>query len=226
MAAPDMVMVVDTPHGAGHIVLDARGFTPGGADRPTALVVLGHGASGAWDTADLAAFRDTLTAAGCVVVRSVQPYAVAGRRLPAPVAHLDAAYCALVARAREQVAGGVPLVVGGRSNGARVAARTAAALGARALLAISFPLTPPGRPETSRAGELAAAGVPTLVVQGERDTFGTPAQLAVAVPGLRTLGIAGAGHSPRGGPALTQAARDAADWVLDQVGDYDGPHTR
>jgi len=64
--------------------------------------------------------------------------------------------------------------VGGRSAGARSAARTARNLGARGLLALAFPLHPPGRPEKTRLEELKGAGVTTLVVQGERDTFGTP----------------------------------------------------
>ncbi|MGP3633992.1 alpha/beta hydrolase family protein, partial [Streptomyces sp. 24-1644] len=71
---------------------------------------------------------------------------------------------------------GLPVVAGGRSAGARVACRTASGLGARAVLALSFPLHPPGRPEKSRADELLGAGVPTLVVQGGNDPFGRPAE--------------------------------------------------
>ncbi|MGW5370979.1 alpha/beta hydrolase family protein, partial [Streptomyces sp. NPDC004011] len=71
---------------------------------------------------------------------------------------------------------GLPVVSGGRSAGARVACRTAAELGAHAVLALSFPLHPPGRPEKSRAAELLGAGAPTLVVQGGNDPFGRPAE--------------------------------------------------
>ncbi|MGW4568097.1 alpha/beta hydrolase family protein, partial [Streptomyces sp. NPDC004561] len=69
---------------------------------------------------------------------------------------------------------GLPVISGGRSAGARVACRTATELGAHAVLALSFPLHPPGRPEKSRAEELLGAGVPTLVVQGGNDPFGKP----------------------------------------------------
>jgi predicted alpha/beta-hydrolase family hydrolase len=99
-----------------------------------------------------------------------QPYRVAGRRSPAPAAHLDEAWTAVV---REIASGDVPLLVGGRSSGARVACRTAARLGAAGVLALAFPLHPPGRPDRSRAAELPA-DVPTLVVNGDRDPFGVP----------------------------------------------------
>jgi predicted alpha/beta-hydrolase family hydrolase len=219
VSAPESVIVVETPSGPGHIVLAAPQSARGGRSVPRAVVVLGHGASGAWETADLVEMRDALVAAGCLVARSIQPYAVAGRRVPAPVAQLDAAFTALVAAARAEAPRGVPLVVGGRSNGARVAARTALGLGAAGLVALSFPLTPPGRPETSRAAELAGAGVPTLVVQGDRDGFGTPADVAAAVPGAELHTIPGAGHSPRRGSTLTAAAEAATRWILRHVGD-------
>ena len=212
-------VVVATPSGAGHIVLTVPRFTPAAGSRPAALVVLGHGASGDSEAADILAVRDALTAVRCVVVRTIQPYRVAGRRVPAPVAQLDVAFAALVAAARTYVPVDTPLVVGGRSNGARVAARTALGLGAAALLALSFPLRPPRRPEVSRAGELQGAGVPALVLQGERDQFGTPGELAAAVDGTEVHRIQGAGHSPKPGAALAAAAELAAAWVISQVGD-------
>jgi uncharacterized protein len=82
----------------------------------------------------------------------------------------------------------VPLAVGGRSAGARVACRTAQDVGAAGVVALAFPLHPPGRPERSRLAELTGAGVPTLVLQGERDPFGRPEEFSagpfelVAVP--------------------------------------------
>jgi predicted alpha/beta-hydrolase family hydrolase len=213
MAARESTVEVVTRFGAAHILLDPADFTPAGARPARGVVVLGHGASGGPGAADIVAVAASLGAAGCVVLRSVQPYRVAGRRLPAPVAQLDEAFGALVAEARRLVPG-VPLVVGGRSNGARVAARTATALDASAVLALSFPLHPPSRPERSRADELAAAGAPAFVLQGEKDSFGTPAEVAHAVPGAVVHPVAGAGHSPKAGPALDDAARAAADWVL------------
>jgi predicted alpha/beta-hydrolase family hydrolase len=100
-----------------------------------------------------------------------QPWRVAGKKLaPAPKT-LDTGWRGLWPAL---AAPGLPVIAGGRSAGARVACRTAGELGAHAVLALSFPLHPPGRPEKSRAGELLGAGVPTLVVQGGNDPFGKP----------------------------------------------------
>lgn len=106
-----------------------------------------------------------------------QPYRVAGRRSPAPAAHLDTAWIAAVGRLRADELAGLELVVGGRSLGARVACRTADTTGAVAVLCLAFPLEPPrraGKPTQSRLSELDSVRVPTLVVQGERDRFGMP----------------------------------------------------
>jgi predicted alpha/beta-hydrolase family hydrolase len=104
------------------------------------------------------------------VVLVEQPYRVAGRRAPAPATQLDAAWLAVV----EHVRGELPLVVGGRSSGARVACRTATAAGAAGVLCLAFPVHPPGKPEKDRLPELAQPTVPVLVVQGKTDPFGRP----------------------------------------------------
>jgi hypothetical protein len=138
-----------------------------------ALLVLGHGAGGDVDAPDLRAVHDAAVAAGVWVALITQPYRVAGRRAPAPAGHLDEAWAAVVRHLRSQLSAPVPLICGGRSSGARVACRTAPVLGAAAVLALAFPLHPPGRPERSRADELPTA-LPTLVVNGDRDPFGVP----------------------------------------------------
>lgn len=224
MTASDPVFVVPTPYGAGHLLLTLDAFTPREGSRARGLVVIGHGAGGNPSAPDILVIRDILTARGFAVARSVQPYAVAGRRVPAPIPQLDEAYKLLVFAAREQLgpaAGDVPVIVGGRSNGARIACRTASAVGAAACLALSFPLHPPGRPDKSRADELRAAGVPTLVLQGERDAFGSPDDVRLAAgatggansPAATVHAIAGATHSPRSGEALRAAARATAEWM-------------
>src|SRR5262249_3241111 len=106
-----------------------------------------------------------------------QPYRVAGRRAPARAPQLDAAWIAVLEHLRAAELAGLPLVVGGRSLGARVACRTADVTGAVGVLCLAFPLQPPrrtGDPPPSRLPELDAVKVPTLVVQGERDRFGMP----------------------------------------------------
>lgn len=162
-------MDVDTPRGRARYTLDQP-------DRPLSLLVLGHGAGGDVDAVDLVAVREAGLRHGVAVALVTQPYRVAGRRAPAPAGHLDEAWLAVIAALRaavpEQVA--LPLVVGGRSSGARVACRTARAAGASGVVALAFPLHPPGRPERSRTGELDT-GLPTLVVNGDRDPFGVPA---------------------------------------------------
>ena len=131
---------------------------------------------------------------GLTVALVEQPYRVAGRRSPAPAARLDAAWIAVVARLQERELRGLPLIVGGRSLGGRVACRTADAVGAIAVLCLAFPLQPrrrTGSPPPSRLPELERVPVPTLVVQGERDPFGIPPpsteRTVALVPGDHSL---------------------------------------
>jgi predicted alpha/beta-hydrolase family hydrolase len=154
---------VPTPHGDGRLVTyRARGTL--------ATVLLSHGAGRGIDTRDLEALAGSLPRQGVAVALFEQPWRVRGGRVASPPPTLDVGLTAAarVLRAR------TPLVVGGRSAGARSAARTATSLGAAGCLALAFPLHPPGRPETSRLDELLGSGVPTLVVQGENDAFGRP----------------------------------------------------
>ncbi len=169
---------------------------------PACTLVLGHGAGGSLATVspDLQVLADGLPGRGCTVVLVDQPWRVAGRRVAPAPARLDDAW--------RQVLDGLPrdlpLVTGGRSAGARVACRTAASGGAAAVVALAFPLHPPGRPERSRAGELLAAGVPTLVVQGRTDSFGRPDELPRAA-GLVAVAVEG-DHSLRADPPAVLAA--------------------
>ena len=173
---------IATPYGDGSLVV-AQAATPG------VVLLLGHGAGRGIDSPDLEALAAGLPDRGITVARFEQPWRVAGRKVATPPATLDVGLRAAAAALPELLGGpGLPLVVGGRSAGARSAARCAAGLGAVGCLALSFPLHPPGRPERSRAEELAGAGVPTLVVQGERDTMGRPEEFPggtelVVVPG-------------------------------------------
>jgi uncharacterized protein len=141
---------------------------------PVAALVLGHGAGGGVGAPDLVAATEAARGAGLSVALVEQPYRVAGRRSPAPAAQLDAAWCAVVSQLRAGALGGLPLIAGGRSSGARVACRTAEETGAVAVLCLAFPLHPPGRPEKTRLAELEAVEVPVLIVQGESDPFGMP----------------------------------------------------
>ncbi|MEZ5097238.1 MAG: alpha/beta family hydrolase [Nocardioides sp.] len=155
--------MIDTPHGPGRLVTHR-------ARSPIATLLLGHGAGNGIDTPDLAALARFLPLQDVSVMLFEQPWKVAGRRVATPPAWLDAGLVAAASAMRTRT----PLVVGGRSAGARSAARCARGLGASGCLCLAFPLHPPGHPERSRADELAGTRLPTLVVQGERDPMGRP----------------------------------------------------
>jgi uncharacterized protein len=147
------------------------------AHEPRGGVVLGHGAGGGVEAVDLVAAAEAAVAENFSVALVEQPYRVAGRRSPAGAKQLDAAWIAVLERLRAKELEGLPLVVGGRSLGARVACRTIEETEAAAVLCLAFPLVPPRRgdkPPQSRLPELEAVEVPVLVVQGESDRFGMP----------------------------------------------------
>jgi hypothetical protein len=191
------VVELDTPRGPGRVHLHD-------VERPRGAVVLHHGAGGGVEAPDLVAAREAALAEGFDVALVEQPYRVAGRRSPPPAAHLDEAWVAIVQALRENELKGLPLIVGGRSMGGRVACRTVDATGAVAVLCLAFPLEPPGRKTAqNRLPELEAVKVPVLVVQGERDPFGIPP------PGDSREVVKVAGdHSLKADPeAVTEAVR-------------------
>ncbi|TMM22938.1 MAG: alpha/beta hydrolase [Actinobacteria bacterium] len=177
------VLEIETPHGLARAYVHAP-------DDPCAALILGHGAGGGVEAPDLVAAREAARSEGIIAALVEQPYRVAGRRSPARAPQLDAAWTAVVEALRTDELSGLPLIVGGRSLGARVACRTSKATGAIAVLCLAFPLEPPrraGKPAQSRLPELDAVALPTLIVQGERDPFGIPppsrSRKVVEVPG-------------------------------------------
>jgi uncharacterized protein len=179
-----------------------------------AALVLGHGAGGGIESPDLVGATGAAHAAGLTVALVEQPYRVAGRRSPAPASQLDAAWVAVVSQLRDGQLSGLPILTGGRSAGARVACRTADETDSAAVLCLAFPLHPPGRPEKTRLPELAAVGVPTLVVQGESDPFGMPPdgqnRTVARIPGT---------HSLRSSPAVATAVTDWLEGVVPTLTD-------
>jgi hypothetical protein len=181
-----------------------------------ALMVLGHSAGGGIDAPDLLRAADIAADCGLAVALAEQPYRVQGRRAPAPAAQLDAAFTEVTAAARADLATPfqVPLMVGGRSSGARVACRIAKAAGAEGVLALAFPLRPQGNrgaegssdEPPSRLPELLGTGVPALVIQGDSDAFGTASELTQALKAtpsppaeIMVSTAVGADHSLRDG---------------------------
>jgi predicted alpha/beta-hydrolase family hydrolase len=176
---------VATPLGPARAHLTA----PEGA--PRGSLVLGHGAGGGIQSKDLVAVTRAATASGWRVLRVEQPWRVAGKRVASPPPQLDIGWRAVLAALRDDGVLSGPLVLGGRSAGARVACRSAQEQGAAGVLALAFPLHPPGRPEKSRADELHMVRVPLLVVQGERDAFGGPGDVVAALGAHLTAQVIG-----------------------------------
>jgi predicted alpha/beta-hydrolase family hydrolase len=177
---------IATPYGEGRLVTRR-------ARSPIATLLLSHGAGNGIEAEDLQALATALPPQGVSVLLFEQPWRVAGRPVASPPATLDAGLTAAADHLRTRT----PLLVGGRSAGARSAARTAKRLGATGCLALAFPLHPPGKPERSRADELAGAGVPTLVIQGERDPMGRPEEFPGDLALMDLVVVPGADHSLR-----------------------------
>jgi predicted alpha/beta-hydrolase family hydrolase len=198
------VRSVETPHGPARVTLHP-------VERPRGVLLLGHGAGGGFAAPDLRAATAAAGDAGLHVGLVEQPYRVAGRRAPAPAPQLDAAWLAVVAALRRELAD-LPIVAGGRSSGARVACRTATATDAVGVLCLAFPVHPPGRPDKDRLAELALPTIPVLVVAGERDPFGrpppAPGRTVIMVPGDHALRTAG--------PRIVTAV---AAWLRTVLGD-------
>jgi hypothetical protein len=178
--------IVDTPHGEARLELHR-------ARKPFVTLLLSHGAGGGLAARDLQALAVRLPGEGASVVLLEQPWKVAGRKVATRPPTLDDALVAAAKTLRVRT----PLVVGGRSAGARSAARSAAGLKAAGCLCLSFPLHLPGNPEKSRLPELAGAGVPTLVVQGEKDTFGRPEEFPEDLDHVDFVVVPGADHGLR-----------------------------
>ena len=203
--------MVSTPHGDARLHRDR-------SRHPIATLVLNHGAGGGVDSVDLQALAADLPGDGVTVIRVEQPWHVAGKRIAPRPAVLDECLVAATDRLRVRT----PLVVGGRSAGARSAARTVRELGAAGYLALAFPLHPPGRPEKSRIEELEAVQVPALVIQGERDPFGRPDEFR---PDRDLTVVPGADHSFKVGKqagitqqeALTIIVEATLEWIIRDV---------
>jgi uncharacterized protein len=204
MAHAEATMLeLDTPHGV------ARAHLHPGAGAQAALVV-GHGAGGGFGARDLVRVSGVAQELGMTVALVEQPYRVAGRRSPAPARQLDAAWIAVVRQLADGPLGGLTLIAGGRSSGARVACRTAHDTDAAGVLCLAFPVHPPGKPEKTRQPELDAVAVPALVVQGESDPFGRPEPSP-----LHEVVFVRGTHSLRSD--LDAVAAAARDWLARQL---------
>ncbi|HKX05294.1 MAG TPA: alpha/beta family hydrolase [Methylomirabilota bacterium] len=191
-------------------------------------LVLGHGA-GAPQTSDfMVDFASALAQRGISTVTFNFPYMEEGRRLPDRAPILEACFRAVIEAVRARaVAGQSRLVIGGKSLGGRMASHVAAAGldGLAGLVFLGYPLHPPGQPEKLRAAHLARIREPMLFVQGARDAFGTPEELAPILaplgPSVRVHVVADGDHSfkvPKRGPVsqpevFAQVQDEIARWL-------------
>lgn len=205
------IFEVDTPHGLGRWHIAA-------AEDAAAWLLLGHGAGGGIDAPDLLALASRLPGEGITVARFEQPWRVAGKRVASPPPRLDEAWLAAHSGLIEtgRIVPGAGTFFGGRSAGARVACRTASGR-ARGVVALAFPLHPPGKPAASRAEELAQAGVSTLVFQGDADPFGSAADVRAAVPDALVVEMAGCRHDLRPAKSRGTQAEVNARIVADSL---------
>lgn len=223
-----MTTLVQTPVG------EARLTRFRAIGRRRASLLLGHGAGGGIEAADLQALATGLPPHGVDVTLVEQPWRVVGKRIAPPPKTLDVAWRAVLEHLQQArggigdedgdggdgddaAFGAVPLVVGGRSAGARVACRTAASTGAAAVLALAFPLHPPGRPEKSRADELITTGLPTLIIQGAADPFGGPAEFPRLPVTHRLVALPAGNHEfavrKNQAPVLDTLVEAAITWI-------------
>ncbi|RNM15250.1 alpha/beta family hydrolase [Nocardioides pocheonensis] len=203
--------LVPTPQGDARLVVRR-------AKRPVATLVLTHGAGGGIDAPDLVRLARTLPQQEISVTLVEMPWRLQGKRVAPRPELIDQSFLAVMNAMRMRT----PLIVGGRSAGARSACRIARSVGAKGVLALSFPLHPPGRPESSRLTELLGARMPTLVVQGENDPFGTPAEF----PSHLDLAVVpAADHSlrvPKSAPisqedALAVVLEATLEWIVREI---------
>lgn len=201
--------LVPTPAGAARLDwFPARG-------QPRAVALLGHGTATGVEAADLQALAVVLPRHGITIALVTQPYRIEGNPRVADEASLDSAWKAVWPMAAGL---GLPVISGGRSAGSQVACRTAAELGALAVLALAYPLLGPGSPR-----ELLSTGCPTLIIQGGSDPFGRPGQFPPLPPQYELVEIPGANHMFTTGasasrPApLEQLTASAATWIDRQL---------
>ena len=173
-----------------------------------ATLILGHGAGGGQRSTFMVDFARALSSLGVDVVTFNFPYTEQGRRIPDRAPVLEACYRAVIASVHARLPAPThALFIGGKSMGGRIATQVAAAdptLPIAGLVLLGYPLHPPGRPTERRDKHLPAVGRPMLFVQGSRDAFGTPAELA---PIIETIGRSASIHVVAGGDHSLKLAR-------------------
>jgi len=173
-----------------------------------AALVLGHGAGAGQRSTFMVDFARAISALGVDVITFNFPYIEQSRRIPDRAPVLESCYRAVIASVHGQFpAAKRALFIGGKSMGGRIATQVAAAdstLPIAGLVLLGYPLHPPGRPTDRRDKHLPSVGRPMLFVQGARDAFGTPTEIA---PVVETIGPSASIHIVSGGDHSLKLAR-------------------
>ncbi len=206
-AEPNAVVTdfkVAVASGREAVAVSARSYEP--PQRTRAALVLAPGAGAGHDHPFMVSFGQGLAARGLHLVTFNFPYIERGRRAPDANGTLEACWESVLGAVRGRVGAPLPLFAGGKSMGGRIASQVAARGGASAdlvagLVFLGYPLHPPGRPEQERSAHWGRIRVPALFIQGTRDPFGSPEELAASLPRYaseaRRLVIEGGDHSFR-----------------------------
>ncbi len=200
------------------------------SDTPVAAIVVAHGAGAGQMSPFMVRAAAELASRGISTATFDFPYITAGRRIPDKAPALESAWRDAIDAARD-VFTSLPLFIGGKSMGGRIASHVASQGGAGALAGLVFlgyPLHPPGRPQQRRDAHLPAIAEPMLFVQGSRDSFGTGEEIRSLLPSLQraTLHeIGGGDHSfkvaggkARQEPALAEVFDTVAAWMGRTIG--------
>jgi predicted alpha/beta-hydrolase family hydrolase len=194
------------------------------ADAPVAALVLAHGAGAGQNSVWMMKAAQALADRAITCATFDFPYITAGRKVPDRAPVLEAHWREMVNEAQGQL-DGLPLFIGGKSMGGRIASHVAAqgVDDVRGLVFFGYPLHPPGQPEKRRDAHLQQISLPMLFIQGSLDTFGNEAEMRALMPALKRGDlhvIAGGDHSfkVKGGAnavaaAFEQAVATAASWI-------------
>ena len=190
---------------------------------PKAALVLAHGAGAGQTSPFMTRFAGGMALRGISTATFDFPYMAARRKVPDRAPVLEQSWREALEAATAELAG-LPLVIGGKSMGGRIASHIAAQSGAGVdgLVFLGYPLHPPGKPEQRRDAHLPAIREPMLFVQGTRDAFGTAAEIAALLPSLQHAQlheVDGGDHSfkvsGRKGDVLEGIMDAVAAWIVD-----------
>jgi uncharacterized protein len=215
------VLHVSCPAGRGQVRIRAKIYSAGA--RPAAWMILAHGAGAGQDSSFMVSYARALAARGLTTVTFDFPYTEQGRRLPDPTGTLEGCWRSVIGAVRERAGGAARLVAGGKSMGGRIASHVATdpvvSEKLAGLVFLGYPLHPPGHPDRRRTAHWPGLHLPSLFIQGSRDSFASPDELRSDLSRFggpsTVLIVEGGDHSFN----VTRAAGRAQDLVHAEIHD-------